>query len=124
MIIPFTTFSPCQIKICFQVHADISDQGQPALLHSLILAFADHLQNMSILKTLLFKYIENFTTKNGKFSDKNADIPTIYVLSRSKENNVYSCKPQFYYIKVEFIGVRIIKVYFHDVFLKRTCCAE
>ena len=27
-----------------------------------------------ITKTCLFKYIENFTTKKGKFSDKNADI--------------------------------------------------
>ena len=28
----------------------------------------------NIMKTLLFKYIENFTTKNWKFSDKNSDI--------------------------------------------------
>ena len=27
-----------------------------------------------IMKTRLFKYIENFTTKNWKFSDKNFDI--------------------------------------------------
>ena len=27
-----------------------------------------------ISKTRLFKYIENFTTKNWKFSDKNSDI--------------------------------------------------
>ena len=27
-----------------------------------------------ITKKLLFKYIENFTTQNGKFSDKNSDI--------------------------------------------------
>ena len=29
-------------------------------------------------------------------------------LSRNKENNVYPCKPQFYYIKVGFKGVKII----------------
>ena len=29
---------------------------------------------------------------------------TIYVLSRNNENNVYPCKPQFYYIKVGFKG--------------------
>ena len=29
---------------------------------------------MVITETLLFKYIENFTTKNWKFSDKNFDI--------------------------------------------------
>ena len=28
--------------------------------------------------------------------------------SRNKENNVYPCKPQFYYIKVGFKGVGII----------------
>ena len=27
-----------------------------------------------IMKSRLFKYIENFTTKNWKFSDKNSDI--------------------------------------------------
>ena len=29
-------------------------------------------------------------------------------LSRNKKNNVYPCKPQFYYIKVGFKGVNII----------------
>ena len=29
-------------------------------------------------------------------------------LSRNKENIVYPCKPQFYYIKVGFKGVNII----------------
>ena len=29
---------------------------------------------VSITKTRLFKYIEKFTTKNWKFSDKNSDI--------------------------------------------------
>ena len=28
--------------------------------------------------------------------------------SRNKKNNVYPCKPQFYYIKVGFEGVKII----------------
>ena len=32
----------------------------------------------SIMKTRLFKYIENFTTKNWKFSDKNSDIFTYF----------------------------------------------
>ena len=29
-------------------------------------------------------------------------VPTIYFLSRNKKNNVYPCKPQFYYIKMKF----------------------
>ena len=35
-------------------------------------------------------------------------------LSRNKKNNVYPCKPQFYYIKVGFKGVKIIKACFCD----------
>ena len=77
------------------------------------------------MKTHLFKYIENFTTKAQKFSDKNSDIinisdqnidcgyslephPQYMFLSRNKKNNVYPCKPQFYYIKVGFKGVKLI----------------
>ena len=77
--------------------------------------------------------IENFTTKNWKFSDKSSDIfhistqnidcgyslespqrgssnkyPQSLFLSRNKKNNVYPCKPQFYNIKVGFKGVKII----------------
>ena len=74
-----------------------------------------------IMKTLLFKYIENFTTKNWiKFSDKNSDIfhissqnidcgyllelphrgssnkyPLSMFLSRNKKNNVYPVNPSF-----------------------------
>ena len=79
-----------------------------------------------ITKTSLFKYTENFTTKKWKFSDKISDIfsyffskhceyslepprwggsneyPQYMFLSRNKKNNVYPCKPQFYYIKVGF----------------------
>ena len=35
-------------------------------------------------------------------------------LSRNKKNNVYLCKTQFYYIKVGFKGVKIIKACFRD----------
>ena len=87
------------------------------------------------MKTRLFKYAENFTTKKGKFSDKNSDIfhisaqnidcgyllepprqggskeyPQSMFLSRKKKNNVYPCKPQFYYIKV---GLRGSTLYRH-----------
>ena len=74
--------------------------------------------------------MENFTSKNWKFSDKkNSDSfhisslnidcgyslelprpgssnenPQSMFLSWNKKNNVYPCKPQFYYIKVGFNG--------------------
>ena len=88
---------------------------------------------MSITKTRLFKYTENFNTKNENFQKKNSDIfhisaqnidcgyplepprrggsneyPQSMSLSRNKKNNVYPCKPQFYYIKVGFKGVNFI----------------
>ena len=34
--------------------------------------------------------------------------PQSMFLSRNKKNNVYPCKPQFYYIKVGFKGVKIM----------------
>ena len=42
------------------------------------------------------------------------EYPQSMFLSR-KKNNVYPCKPQFYYIKVRFKGVKIIYVCFRDV---------
>ena len=87
----------------------------------------------SITKTHLFKYTENFTTKNENFQTKNSDVshisaqnidcgyslepprrggsneyPHSKFLSKNKKNNVYPCKPQFYYIRVGFKGVKII----------------
>ena len=35
-------------------------------------------------------------------------------LSSYKKNNVYPCKPEFYYIKVGFKGVNIIQACFRD----------
>ena len=32
--------------------------------------------------------------------------------SRNKKNNVYPCKPQFYYIKVEFEGAKLYRYVF------------
>ena len=36
------------------------------------------------------------------------EYPQSMFLSRNTKNNVYPCKPQFYYIKVGFKGVNII----------------
>ena len=36
------------------------------------------------------------------------EYPQSMFLSRNKKNNLYPCKPQFYYIKVGFKGVNII----------------
>ena len=91
---------------------------------------------MSITKTLIFKYTENFTTKKRKFSHKNTDIFHISAqnidcgyslelprrggsneylqsmfLSRNKKNNVHPCKPQFSCIKLYrrvFVMIKIV----------------
>ena len=85
------------------------------------------------MKTCLFEYTENFTTKRENFQIKNSDIlqisaqnidcgyalepprrggsdayPQSIFLSRNKKNNAYPCKPQFYYKEVGFKGVKII----------------
>ena len=36
------------------------------------------------------------------------EYPQFMFLSRNKKNNVYPGKPQFYYIKVGFKGIKII----------------
>ena len=87
-----------------------------------------HYENMpiqNILKILPQKN-ENFQRKNSDifhFSAQNIDCwyslepphrdssneyPQSMFLSRNKKNNVYPYKPQFYYIKVGFKGVKII----------------
>ena len=47
------------------------------------------------------------------------EYPHFMVLSKNKKNNVYPCKPQFYYIKVGFKGVKIIQACFcYGFFIK------
>ena len=36
------------------------------------------------------------------------EYPQTMFFSRNKKNSVYPCKPQFYYIKVGFKGIKII----------------
>ena len=48
------------------------------------------------------------------YSLEQPQYPQSMFLSRNKKNNVYHCKPWFYYIKVWFKGVKVIKVYFCD----------
>ena len=86
-----------------------------------------------IIKTCIFKYTDNFTTKNEKFQIKSSDIFIFLLknidcgyslepprrggfneylqsrlLSRNKENIFYPCKSQFYNIKVGFKGFKNI----------------
>ena len=43
-----------------------------------------------------------------------SEYPQSMFFSRNKKNNVYFCKPQFYYVKVGFKGVTIYRYVFRD----------
>ena len=49
------------------------------------------------------------------------EYPQFVFLSGNKKNNVYPCKPQFYYIKVGFEGVKIIQACFRVVVSFNSC---
>ena len=63
-----------------------------------------------------FRYFSYFCSKHRLLVLVEAVLTStqIYVLSRNNKNNVYPCKPMFYYIKVGFKGVKIIYVCFRD----------
>ena len=82
---------------------------------------------MSLRKHAYSNILKNSPPKPENFQIKNSDIshvsaqnidcgyslePPLYpqsmFSSRNKKNNVYPCKPQFYYIKVGFKGVNVI----------------
>ena len=44
------------------------------------------------------------------------EYPQSMFLNRNKKNNLYPCQSQFYYIKVGFKGVKIIKYVFVMIF--------
>ena len=98
-----------------------------------------------ITKTCLFKYTEIFTFKKLKIfrKKKNSDIfhisaqnidcgfsleplrrggsndypQSVFFYSRNKKNNVYPCKPQFYYIKVGLRGSKLYRRVFMMIVL-------
>ena len=65
------------------------------------------------IKFLIFLYISaqnidcGYSLEPPRRGGSN-EYPQSMFLSRNKKNNVYPCKPQFYYIKVGFKGVNII----------------
>ena len=69
-----------------------------------------HYENMPIQIYWKFYHLKQDifqTPKTQHFSDKKFWYLS-YFCSKHKNNNVYPCKPQFYYIKVGFKGASII----------------
>ena len=59
-------FSYFSQKISFDISVILSEMSN--------LIFCEKHKKMFQIKNMPFKYIENFTTKNWKFSDKNSNI--------------------------------------------------
>ena len=97
-------------------------------------------KNISLRKQNAYSNILNIFPPKTGFSDKNSDIfhtsaqnidfgyslepprrggsneyPQSKFFNRNKKNYIYPYKPQFYYIKVGFKGVKIIYACFRDV---------
>ena len=69
-----------------------------------------HYANMSVQYTAIFQ-----GCKKDNFQMKNCDEnPQSMFWSKNKKNNVYPCKPEFYYIKVGCKGVFITRTCFRD----------
>ena len=93
----------------------------------------------SLRKHIYSNILKILQPKNENFQTKNSDIFNISAinryygyslephrrgssneysqsmfLSRNEKNNVYSCKAQFYYIKMGFKGVKIINACLRD----------
>ena len=105
-------------------------------MSSYVVSLPNHIfpgQGHTLRKHAYSNILKILPPKKWKFSDKNSDIfhisaqnidcgyslepprrggsnkyPQSMFLSRNKKNNVYPGKPQFYYIKVGFKGVKII----------------
>ena len=60
--------------------------------------------------------ISFFSSRGGGSNE----YPQSIFLSRNKKNNVYPCKPQFYYIKVRFKGSKLYRYVFVMLLIRAT----
>ena len=107
----------------------IESQGYQLRMHKSV----DDVFCITLRKHAYLNILKILSPKNENFQIKNSDIFHVYAqkrdlwyslepprrggsneypqsmfLSRNRKNNVYPCKPQFYYLKVGFKGVKII----------------
>ena len=112
-------------KVCFRVHCHLTSEAIPDWPQSPV---TEHYENMpiQIYWNVNHKKNENFQIKKTYIFHNSAqnidcgyllelprrgssnEYPQSMFLSRNKKNNVYPCKPKFYYIKMGFKGVKII----------------
>ena len=135
LIVKFSIYLNRHVFVMYSMSSNRKCPDQTARMRMLTWTFGAPIQhkNVFIRKTCLCKYVENFISKTEKFQKETSDIFHIsaqnidcgysleppqrggsneyqqsMVLSKNKKNNIYPCKPQFYYIKVGFKGVKII----------------
>ena len=89
----------------------LSPLGSMSYLRGLALKILPPKTTKILIKILIFfifllkTYIAG--TRQNHLSEAILMSTRIYALSRNKKNNVYPCKPQFYYIKMGFKGVSV-----------------
>ena len=66
-----------------------------------------HIKNSDIFQILAQNINCGYSLEPPRRGGSNV-YPQSMFLSRNKKNNVYPCKPQFYYIKVGFNGFEVI----------------
>ena len=95
-------------------------------------------QRVTLRKHAYSNTLKILPPKNENFQIKNSDVSHISAqnidcgyslepprlgesmfLSKNKKNNVYPCKPKFYYIRVGFKGSKL----YRRVFMMRSACA-
>ena len=67
-----------------------------------------HLQKLTFSEKKKLCYFSYFCSRYRLRRGGSNEYPQSMFLSKTKKNNVNPCKPQFYYIKVGFKGVKII----------------
>ena len=99
----------------FETNKNKRTKTEYSVLYGLFKSLRKHAYSNTI--RIIPPQYETFRMKNSDIfliSAQNIDwggsneYPQSIFLSRNKKNNVYPCKPQFYYIKVGFKGVKII----------------
>ena len=98
------SFYMCSFHICIFIYENTPIQMHRKFHHQKLKTFR--------LKTDIFHISDQnidcgYSLEPPRRSGSNEYSQSMF-LSRNKKNNVYPCKPQFYYIKVGFKGFKII----------------
>ena len=101
-----------QIKNSVIFHISAQNIDEAVLTNSIPIE-----QDFSQKNSYIYYYLSFFRQKgvwgDGGWGGAGGKIPwPCYDLSRNKKNNVYPCKPQFYYVKVGFKGSKLYRYVF------------